>query len=262
MPAAASTAIVLAHPGHEFRLLEWIRRERPVVHILTQGSRNGRSTERIEASGRLLAEVGATCGTVFGVARDREFYEAVMTTNLSFFDALLDQLTADFIARNVKTVVADSWQNYNPIHDLAHLAARSSAGMAAEILDRRIAFLDYPVVDGHLTGAPKGPETSRLTLSPSALSFKVAKLSSYPDIADDALALTRQLGDAALSVETLHRPLPLSQLEPREQPLYEIYGAKRVRAGHYQQVLSWAHVSAIASHMLQRAPFRTRLEPA
>ncbi|MNS45734.1 hypothetical protein D3C72_782110 [compost metagenome] len=140
------------------------------------------------------------------------------------------------------------------------MVARSSARAAEIILGRRIVFLDYPVVVGSLAQAPIGPEVSRLSLSPHALSFKAEKLSSYPDIADDAYALTRQLGDAAMSIETLHQPLPLSQLEPTcKPPLYEIYGAERVRIGHYQQVLSWAHVSAIASHIARRASSPTGL---
>lgn len=250
LTGSTTTALVLAHPGHEFRLLEWIRRERPVVHILTHGSRSGSCKNRINASEKLLAGMGAQCGAILGIASDRDFYRAVMDADTAFFATIRDTICADLIERNISTVVADGWQNYNPIHDLAYALTLSAAAHATAFTGKPITVLDYPVVTGKLTQIPAGPTVHRIELSTVDRAYKADKLASYPDIADDARALIAQIGPDALSVETLHQPLPMDQLRSHKAPpLYETYGLERVRDGHYTEVLSWTHVYKIEQYL-------------
>ena len=241
------TAFVFAHPGHEFRLLDTLREGPAVVSIFTQGSRAATCTDRITASQDLAARLGAKRGPVFGAATDRDFYQAILARDVAFFETLVTRLASSFLNDKVSRVVLDSWQNYNPIHDLTHLCGRLAVHRCQQITGRALPVFDYPVVFGELAGAPIGPIASTRTLDDTQVAAKRAAIDAYPDIAADAQALIRLDGEQALRLETLHRLLPLDQLAPTTAPFYEHYGRQRVASGSYDQVIGWQDVQAIAT---------------
>lgn len=241
------TAYIFAHPGHEFRLLQTLSDSPSVVYIFTQGSRAATSTARISASRKLADELGAKHGEVFGVATDREFYQAIMDKNVPFFETLITQLVTSFSQHKVRRVILDSWQNYNPIHDLTHLCGRLACERYQAMTGQSLAVFDYPVVFGALAGAPIGPIASNCALDNVQVAAKMAAIKAYPDIADDAEALIRMDDNQALRHETLHHLLPVDDLEPPASPFYEDYGRKRVASGAYTDVITWPHVRAIVT---------------
>ena len=245
----SKVSLVLAHPGHEFRLLEWIRRHRPQIHIMTYGSRGGNSTERISASRKLAQQLEASPGALFGVASDREFYQSVLLSDFDFFDTLTRRLAGSLIDQRADAVVADRWQDYNPIHDLTHAVARAAVHLAASRLDEDISFFDYAVVADDQSVCVQA-EACRINLTPVECARKMAAMNAFPDIADDIDALVGQLGRGAISVEILNVAAPHAGLGPRAiAAWYETYGAERVRTGIYKEVLTGAHVSRIAEHL-------------
>lgn len=257
------TAFVFAHPGHEFRLMEFIRSNNSTVHIFTHGSRAAVSSARIEASAKLNRSLGAQKGNVFGAYSDRVFYTALLNQDFSFFETIIDQLSIAFEQDGTDQVVTDAWQNYNPIHDIAHICARMAAARTLARTGAKITVYDYPVVLGELAHAPCGPAIQRRHLSPESISFKQQLLAAYPDIADDASALIAIAGNDALSIESLHRLLPLSDLFPTvTAPYYEQYGKTRVASGAYTQLITWAHVQAIVNYLLHDHPETKPLQMA
>lgn len=241
------TAFVFAHPGHEFRLLDTLSEGPAVVSIFTQGSRAATSTDRIHASQDLAASLGAKRGPVFGAATDRDFYQAILSQDIAFFEALVSQLALSFCQDKVSRVVLDSWQNYNPIHDLTHLCGRLAAHRCEWETGRALPVFDYPVVFGELAGAPIGRIASTRVLDASQVAAKQAAIDAYPDIAADAQALIRLDPEQALRLETLHHVLPLGQLAPVSTPFYEHYGRQRVASGSYDQVIGWQDVQTIVT---------------
>lgn len=242
-----TTALVVAHPGHELRLSAWVRRARPTVFVTALGSRSGRSDARILASRAVIETLGACAGEPFGAAFDTDLYAAVMASDPAPFLSLTDRLAAAFSAQTTTLVVADSWQNYNPVHDLTHLIARTAAA------ETGAQFLDYPVVLGDLAQAPAGPVAEAADLSIVDLAEKHALIARYPEIAEDVAGLAAASGDAAFARETLHHPLPLSDLLPlAEPPWYETWGEGRVKAGVYAQALRWCHMAPIVDALSTR----------
>lgn len=238
-------ALVIAHPGHELRLSAWVRRTRPSVFIIAHGSRSGRSEARIAASRAVVDVLGATAGEPFGAARDVDLYAAIMARDPASFLILTNGLRAAF--EGIDTVVADGWQNYNPVHDLIHLIARVAAAEAGA------RFLDYPVVLGDLAHAPAGPVAETYDLSADDLANKHALIADYPEIAEDVAGLTAAAGEAAFARETLHHPLPMADLLPvKAPPWYETWGEGRVAAGVYAECLRWSHMAPIVAALNDR----------
>ncbi len=249
-----TTALVIAHPGHELRLAAWVRAARPRIFIIAKGSRAGRSEARIEASRKLAANLHAKTGEPFGAAYDTDLYAWVLAGDPAPFAAMTDRLRDQFIDQKMTLVVTDAWQNYNPVHDLTHLMARVAAAEAGLQMGRVIDCVDYPVVLGGLAHAPIGPEWSRISLDPNQVATKLSLALRYPEIADD-LSGFMEVGLDSLAVEALHALLPMAALAPSEAapPWYEVYGEGRVREGVYSSVLRWRHMLPIVT------PLRVRL---
>lgn len=264
----SKTALVVAHPGHELRLATWVERIRPVVFIIAKGARSGRSEARIQASRALVRALGATPSEPFGMAFDAELYGWIMQGDVAAFSNLADALREAFLAESVETVVADSWQNYNPVHDLTHALARVAAAEASAILGREILVLDYPVVIGPLAHAEAGCEHSRIVLTPAEVEAKMRLADAYPEIVEDVRALSEAVGGRAFDLESFHHPAPLRTLMcgPGGLPWYERYGEDRVKAGVYSQALRWSHMEPIVDTLAKRLDeaelrFATRGKP-
>lgn len=69
--------LVVAHPGHELLLHDWMERLKPQVCVLTDGS-GGQGPARLNETVRVVEATGASVGPVFGVAPDRSFYQAIL----------------------------------------------------------------------------------------------------------------------------------------------------------------------------------------
>jgi hypothetical protein len=243
-----SVALAVAHPGHELRLASWIARVKPSVFILTAGSRNGAGRARVEASRHLVERLGAAPGALFGNHLDRDTYAWIMAGEAHHFTGLAADLADSFVRQRIRTVVTDSWQLYNVIHDLWHLTVRAAVTLASHRLGWVIDCLDYEVVPASMAARSAGPVSCANHLTPPEVEAKLKLAAEFPEIADDTAELLRAGGEAFLASETLHRLRPLAVLFPREgeKPLYEHYGEQRVADGLYRSVLRWAHVEPIA----------------
>jgi len=244
-----SVGLAIAHPGHELRLLQWMAAHRPTVYVLTSGSRSGDGACRVDASRELAARFGATPGEVFGRRLDREVYGWIMAADHRPFVELAAELADSFVARRLRSVVTDSWQLYNVVHDLWHLTVRAAAGMASERLGWSVDCLDYAVVPASMARRAAGPARLEIRLSPAEVEAKLRAAADFPEIADDVAEVAQSGGLPFLATETLHQVRPLRELfpQPGEKPLYEEFGEARVAAGLYDSVLRWRHVEPIAA---------------
>lgn len=84
----ARAALVVAHPSHELLVHGWLQLNRPQVFVLTDGS--GRSgSSRLSQTTRLLEQVGAQRGSIYGRLTDLEAYAINLKHNVSYFILLL-----------------------------------------------------------------------------------------------------------------------------------------------------------------------------
>src|SRR3954463_330922 len=83
--------LLVAHPGHELLLHGWICRNRPVVHVLTDGAAHSADT-RLGKAAALLRDAGARAGTIFGRLSDAEAYTMILERNTALLDSLVSEL--------------------------------------------------------------------------------------------------------------------------------------------------------------------------
>jgi hypothetical protein len=245
-------ALVVAHPSHELRVHGWMQTSRPVVFILTDGS--GRSGEpRLQATTKVLTDVGAQSGSIYGRLTDLDVYQAFLNGDYSLFLGFADELADEFVRLGIEYVVADAREGYSPTHDACHLLTRAAVEIANRRHHRQIANFDVAVV-----GPPdECPEPDReraiwIHLDDEGFARKLDVARSYnPDLARDVEAalggepfkgsvfdgveLSRFRTECLRPVSRFVEPAPGRS----ETPFYETYGEKMVAAGHYSQTLRY-----------------------
>jgi len=247
-PAFSSSALVIAHPAHELRVLGWMGRARPLVSVLTSGSRSGDGRRRLERTAELVAAAGARRGALFGAVLDRDLYHAVMSAETDRFELWIETLARDFVRHKVELVVADGWQGYSAAHDLTHLMARLAAVRAARLLGRPVRVVEYVVAPLALTPLCAEPKRAfDIRLDAAEMAAKAAAVIDYPDIAEETAEIGLLEGEERAALERFFVPAPLGVLlRPREQLAhYERIGEQRVADGVYGAVLREAHLAAV-----------------
>ena len=236
-------AVVVAHPGHELRILHFVERTRPLVAVLTDGSAStGRS--RLTQTTALLEQIGATPAPVYGRFTDREGYAALMNGDWSIFlQAALD-LSTMFRAHHITAVTVDSAEGYNPIHDVCRVLTEAAVGL----LNRDApALFEFDLV-AHPDGEGDG---IRLRLDESAFAWKLDAVRRYAELAVEAQAAFDAYGADAFRTEFLRAACRTALAPTGEVPYYERVGNERVRQGRYAQVLRYGeHVRPVMSALL------------
>lgn len=234
----AQPLLIVAHPGHELRLVHWMETERPLLCILTDGS-GSVAPPRTRFSAALAAGCGAARGPVFGTMSDRAWYAAILAQDLAPFRAAVEAIAA--ATQAAAPVVADPVEGYNPMHDLAAAVADA---VAARTGGARLTFpLTHPAAGGEA-----------LRLEPAALARKRAAVEAYTPLAQEAQALLRAQPEA-LAEERL---LPAAYAWPPRMdppPAYERIGADRASAGVYGTTIRYAeHVRPLALALREAVP--------
>jgi len=245
--------VVVAHPGHELRILGHLERCAPIVHVLTDGSgHTGRS--RLGRTADLLRETGARAGAVFGRFKDVELYAALRRGEHEPFVAIALELAATFPPAGRAFLAADAAEGYNPSHDVCRLVADAAAGIATA-RGASVASLEFPLDAAPDAGAADDPEASVLVLDDAELSRKLAAARRYAELGEDVDAALARFGVEAFRREVLRPARGGFDLRGRigDPPFYERHGEARVREGLYDDVVRFAaHVEPLA-RALERA---------
>lgn len=226
------TALFVGHPGHELRLLRWLEIRRPLVFVLTDGS--GRSgAPRIESSREIAAETGCTAGSIFGRFTDRDVYDALLTGEVGALAATTLQLADELIARDVRALVADAFEFYNPTHDLCAVMATLAVRRARESAGRAIERCDFAVTE------PAG-EGAAIEVDEETVERKIAVARRFRDLSIDVDEILGCFGRGVLRREVI-RALNLDDAfpTPPRKPFYEQRGEEQVAAGRYRTVLRY-----------------------
>lgn len=252
---SAKAALVVAHPGHELRVYDWLQTARPDVHVLTNGSRASLMRARREASAAFISRLGCRIAPVWQGIPDSTLYAHLLAQDHAPFFDWVSRLASDLVERDIDLVVADAWQYYNITHDLTHLMARVAAAEASVRLGRDILVLEFQVVPAAL--APTAPRVQTYcskSLTAAVGEAKRAAAHAFPDIEGEIAEIEALEGARAYTVEQFFTPAALSDLRasPIDQPPYEIYGEARVAAGLYQHVLRWRHAAPLIRALVDR----------
>lgn len=247
-------ALVIAHPGHELRVYNWLSLVRPCVFILTDGSGHAHKS-RLHRTTSILDSLGARPGSIYGRLTDSEIYSAILNCETSLFVGLVDEL-AEFLVRDqIDYIVGDAIEGYNPAHDVCRLvinAAVQKAGQMGKCVENFDVLLAYNPVDyppERMTGAMTIDVDERM------LSQKLQAAREYSELAVDVNWIIEQEGVAALRTERLCRVNGDSHDGGLEKPpYYEVHGEEQVAAGYYKQVIRYReHVLPLADALQQYA---------
>jgi hypothetical protein len=240
-------ALVVAHPGHELRVLGWLRLARPLVFVLTDGS-GATNRSRVPSTEGVLAEAGACPGSIFGRLTDREMYARLMRSDVASFIQLTEELAAGLIDHGTEYIVGDASEGYNPTHDVCRLIINAAAVRVRAVTGREILNYDFTLVDrsDECSEEPQA-HTMRIHLDDAMLSRKIKIAREYPEMAVEVETALAKSGIEAFRTECLRPVMPATPADPESAPFYETYGEQRVRSGVYAETLRYAdHVRPVA----------------
>ena len=142
---SALGALVVAHPSHELRVHGWLQMAHPRVFILTDGSGRG-GQPRLPSTTKVLEDVGASRGSIYGRFTDLEIYAALLKSDFDLFIGLAEELTDEFSRREIDYVVADSAEGYSSTHDVCRLVTDAAVEISKRRHQRQIANYEFLVV--------------------------------------------------------------------------------------------------------------------
>ena len=252
-------ALVIAHPGHELRVYNWLSLAHPSVFVLTDGSSHCRKP-RLHRTTSVLNSVGAQPASIYGGMTDVEIYSAILDRNFDLFVATARELAEALMRDQIGYVVGDAIEGYNPAHDLCRLIINAAVRKACQI-GHRVENFDV-LLAGKTADCPAETLTDAISIEveEEALSRKLQAARDYSDLAVDVHRILDEEGIDSLRTECLRRVKEDSGDEQfNEPPYYETYGEKQVAAGYYQQVIRYGeHVLPIAQALRQFVANRNR----
>ena len=253
-----TTALVVAHPGHELRVHRWLETERPTVFVLTQGD-GATGVSRLASTTRVLTAAGASIGSVYGRLEDRAIYAALLRQDHALFCQILDDLVEAFVALDVDVAAGDEEDGYNPSHDVCRYLTTAAVACASRLLDRPVTNLEFALV-GAPDACPKDLRSGAvwLHLDGAAFERKLLAARSYPELRSEVDAAIANNGVEAFRIECL-KPVSPSPAATRAGRFYERHGERQVSAGRYDDVIRYdAHVRPVKEALWRHA----RVSPA
>src|SRR5213080_980549 len=82
--AVGRAALIVGHPGHELMVYHWMEQRRPLYCCFTDGS-GGNAQSRLTSTTRLLEDIGASRGPLFGRYPDKEVYRLLLDKRVDVF---------------------------------------------------------------------------------------------------------------------------------------------------------------------------------
>jgi len=223
--------LLVAHPGHELRLHRWLELARPSLFVLTDGSGSA-GTSRVPSTHAVLANVGARAGSMVAPFTDAQIYDAILrrdTTNVAAATLRLAEACVD-----AEFVVTDSWEGYNPAHDVCRILGELATERASLLAGRTIPLYEYPVVQPFEVSGDAGEIVIRL--DEAAVERKIAAAYAYTELRSDVDEMLHIAGADQLRLEVLR---PASPPVTSGKPFYETRGEQQVAAGRYDVVLRY-----------------------
>jgi hypothetical protein len=221
--------LLVAHPGHELLLNAWISRNKPVVHVLTNGAANS-ADARLGTTAALLRDAGARAGAIFGRLSDAEAYTMILERNTALLGSLVAELAEQLAKDRPAILVCDAAEGYNPVHDLCRLIGGAAIAMAGVGTKQ----YEYAVIN-HPDSV--GAADIVIELDDAEYAAKLERARAQAGTLADVESLLGQHGADAYRSETLSRVADWTVIERDAPPLYERYGEERVAAGNYRTVI-------------------------
>jgi hypothetical protein len=240
---SALPILIIAHPGHELRLFDWMERERPRIFILSDGS-GGAQSSRLDYSVSAIRGAGATLIEGSGQRSDREWYAAILAGDIPAFTQTADVIAATALTMQAPLVVSDAADGYNPLHDLCQAIAGAVVARIARDSEAP-KFLVSPAI-----ASAMGTPSIAWKLQDETARRKRLAVSANMPLAEEAARLLAEAPDALYTEQLLD---PTFDWPENWTPEWEAFGRKRVKEGRFAAPITYHdHVLPIAKALLGR----------
>src|SRR3954447_24801100 len=240
---SALPVLIIAHPGHELRLFDWMERERPLVFILSDGS-GGAQSSRLGYSVSAIRATGARLIEGSGERSDRDWYAAILRRDIPAFRQAADAIAAAALIVHAPLVVSDAADGYNPLHDLC----QAIAGAVVARIARDSKAPEFRVSPA--TASAMGSKAVAWKLEDEAVRRKRLAISANTPLAEE---IARLLAEAPDVLHTEQLLVPTFDWPENWTPEWEAFGRKRVKEGRFAAAITYRdHVLPIAKALLGR----------
>ncbi len=251
-------AVLLAHPGHELVIHEFVARSRPLVAVLTDGSGNT-GESRIDSTTRVLDAADARPSAFYGGFTDAQCYAGLLARNGDLFIGMAEELADVLVTSRMEMVIGDASEGWNPIHDIWRSVVNTAVRLASHRLGRDIRNLDFLLFGSHSAAAPMcAADAIVMQLDDVAYDRKLASGEAYRELHAEVAAAIKGttsalVGSPSLSAELdrrlgglngdsyrveLLRPVHDTPAAPFSgDRVYELYGEMMVAAGRYREAI-------------------------
>ena len=237
--------LVIAHPGHELRLVAWLNKAHPDVVVLTDGS-GGDGQPRVDATQRIVSDGGGHACALFGAYADRQIYQAMLSGSVQLFLDMASQLITQIRLGGYHTIVRDPYEGYNPTHDVCAVLVDVAVALVWRRYGQRIRVYDFPLTP--LSDFRQSNALRRYVLTDAERVHKRAIVTGYRQLEGEVNAALQREGASTYAEEVLRQlsiggPATNQHLAP---PFYETYGEGQRLAGRYTTVIRYAeHLAPI-----------------
>src|SRR5439155_2230737 len=145
LPDDGRVALVMAHPGHELRIHGVLERVRPWAYVLTDGSGPG-SHGRVFSTTRVLEQAGARRGEIYSPFTDASLYQFLLDRRFDVLCRLADDLAESLARHDIRAVLGDASECYNPAHEVCRLLIDAAIRLVARRGAVRPANYDFLLV--------------------------------------------------------------------------------------------------------------------
>ncbi len=234
------TMAVLGHPGHELVILQTLDDLEAEVNCLTDGS-GGNRENRVNFTLETLQRINAKSGPVMGAYPDKAFYADLISGDTGHMELIAQNLVERALHLRPQVVIADGFEYYNPMHDMANTLADiivttlTKAGLKTVKCSFPIEYAD------RISAAPVfrmrqliSAEAKRKT--EAALSYKplLHEYESLPEAKRNAMVLSETLYEDPIRLANI----PDASDAGYSAVLYEESGRKRQASGLYNDVIT------------------------
>ncbi len=232
------SALVIAHPGHELLVYNWLSLVNPCVFVLTDGSGHSRKS-RLHRTTSILNSLGARPGSIYGRLTDAEAYSAILAGEVGVFISMAGELAEALVLNRIEYIVGDAIEGFNPVHDVCRLIINAAV---TKVCRMGYCVDNFDVVPAYKPDdAPKAmTDIVWIAAGERMLAEKLQVARDYAELAVEVNRIIAQEGIMSLATEYL-RPVHENSYDQvlQERPYYELYGMKQVAAGRYQQVIGY-----------------------
>jgi hypothetical protein len=244
------TALIIGHPGHELRAYTFVKKYKPDVFILTDGSGLNK-TSRIHETIKILDSLGAKFQDSIKIFTDIELYNIILEQDLSEILLYKNSLKDIIIRNQYDVIVGDALEGFNPTHDICRYLINGILSDISENNDSQ-SISNYDFV---LDSAPNNTSIDNnigglsFRLSDEEFQLKINAAMNYPELKYEVDTAIEKYGKEVFLWESFGRVSDLNQISNWDtlKPHYEIFGEKRVAEGAYSKVITFEnHIKPIA----------------